>query len=124
MLSQTFMFLAVGLSALLVAIVLALVLLRAVRTLTILEETLLTAEVAMQEVVPEVRVSLGNLNDITSGVNAALQVAGTGAGRLGSELGEAAERGTIGATAFWSGVRVGSRSLWRSYFGGGGSSDA
>ena len=59
-----------------------LVLLRLHRTLSILEETLLTADEAIREVVPEVRDSLSNVNDISAGVNVVLRSAGGGANRL------------------------------------------
>ena len=110
-----FLWVALGLSALLVAVTVCLVLLRLNRTLAVLEETLLTADEAMREVVPEVRGSLGNVNDITAGVNVALRSAGAGASRLGDGLGERASTSARGASATLYGARVAARSLWRSY---------
>ena len=48
-----FLWLALGIGALLVALALCLVLLRLNRTLAVMEETLMTADEAMKELVPE-----------------------------------------------------------------------
>src|ERR1700730_10721679 len=77
-----------GLCSLLVALVLFLVLLRLHRTLAVLEETLMTADAAMRELVPEVRGSLGNINDLTAALNVVLRSAGMGAARLTDGVGE------------------------------------
>ncbi len=111
-----FLWLALGLGALLVSLALVLLLLRMNRTLAILEDTLLTVDGALRETVPEVKGSLGNVNDITAGVNVALRSAGTGASRLGDELGDVAASSARGASAAFYGVRVAGRSLLRSYF--------
>lgn len=110
-----FLWVALGISALLVAVTICLVLLRLNRTLAVLEETLLTADEAMREVLPEVRGSLGNVNDITAGVNVALRSAGSGASRIGDGLGERASTSARSASATLYGARVAARSLWRSY---------
>lgn len=107
------MWLAIGIAALVVAIALAVALLRAARTLAAVEDVLLTANEELKEVLPEVRGSLGNVNDITAGVNVALRTAGAGA----SQLGERAEAtaGQLGkdVRAGAHGVRVGLRTLFR-----------
>jgi hypothetical protein len=112
-----FLWAALGFGALLVAVVLCLVLLRLNRTLAVLEETLQTADEAMRELIPEVRGSLGNLNDITAAANVALRSAGLGAARLGDGLGERASSSAKGASATFHGIGVAARSLWRSYSG-------
>jgi uncharacterized protein YoxC len=104
-----------GLCALLVTIALCLALLRLHRTLAVLEETLQTADEAMRELVPEVRGSLGNVNDITAALNVILRSAGLGATRLTDSLGERASSSARGASATLYGVQVAARSLWQSY---------
>jgi hypothetical protein len=104
-----------GLCALLVTAALCLALLRLHRTLAVLEETLQTADEAMRELVPEVRGSLGNVNDITAALNVLLRSAGLGASRLTDGLGERASSSARGASATLYGVQVAARSLWRSY---------
>ncbi len=106
-----FMWFAIGLASLLVALALCLALLRAARTLAALEDLLLTANEEMRETLPEVRGSLGNVNDITAGVNVALRTAGSGATRLGDQFGDLAEAASKDVRAGWYGVRVGLRSL-------------
>lgn len=99
-----------GVAALLTALVVSLTLIRLRRTLAILEITLLRIEESMTQVVPEVRGSLGNVTEITTGVNVALQVAGQGANRLGAEAREAAGRSrrSVSATLYGVGVAAGS----------------
>lgn len=104
-----------GLCALLVTIALCLALLRLHRTLAVLEETLQTADEAMRELVPEVRGSLGNVNDITAALNVILRSAGLGASRLTDGLSERAANSARDASATLYGVQVAARSLWRSY---------
>jgi uncharacterized protein YoxC len=106
-----------GLCALLVTVALCLALLRVHRTLAVMEETLQTADEAMRELVPEVRGSLGNVNDITAALNVILRSAGTGASRLTDGLGERASSSARGASATVYGIQVAARSLWRSYAG-------
>ncbi|HKF75206.1 MAG TPA: DUF948 domain-containing protein [Candidatus Dormibacteraeota bacterium] len=108
-----FLYLAGGVAVLAVALFLCYALLRLARTLAALEETLLVADQAMREVVPEVRDGLGSVNDIAAGVNVALRSAGVGASRLT----DAAARSSGQASAALYGVRVGARSLWRSVTG-------
>jgi hypothetical protein len=101
-----FLWLALGIGSLLVAVFLSLALLRLIRTLAIVEETLLTADEAMKEVVPEIKGSLGNVNDITASVNVGLRTAGAGTARLGNDLGERAARSGRGLRAALFGARV------------------
>jgi hypothetical protein len=104
-----------GLCSLLVALVLCLVLIRLHHTLAVLEETLMTADAAMRELVPEVRGSLGNVNDLAASLNVVLRSAGMGAARLTDGVGERASSSARGASATLYGVGVAARSLWRSY---------
>src|SRR2546425_1020110 len=76
-----------GVCSILVALVLCLVLLRLHRTLAVLEETLMTADAAMRELVPEVRGRIGNLNDLAAALNVLLRSASTGAARRTADLG-------------------------------------
>src|SRR3982074_2237796 len=99
----------VGLCALLVTVALCLALLRVHRTLAVLEETLMTADAAMRELVPEVRGSLGNINDLTAALNVVLRSAGTGAARLTDGVGERAATSARGASATLYGVGVAAR---------------
>ena len=106
-----FLYVAGGLAALLVALFACYALFRLGRALARLEETLLTADEAIREVIPEVRDGLGTVNDIAAGVNVGLRTAGGGAERLT----EAAARSSAGASATLYGVRVAAGSLWRSF---------
>jgi hypothetical protein len=106
-----FLWLALGIGSLLVAVFLSLALLRLMRTLAIVEETLLTADEAMKDVVPEIKGSLGNVNDITASVNVGLRTAGAGTARLGNDLGERAARSGRGLRAALFGARVTMASL-------------
>ncbi len=108
-----FLYFAGGLAVLVVALFLCLALYRLARTLRALEETLMTADEAIREVVPEVRDGLGNVNDITAGVNVALRTAGVGANRLTV----VAARSSGSASAALYGVRVAAGSLWRNFTG-------
>jgi hypothetical protein len=106
-----FLYFAGGLAVLLVALFLCLALYRLARALRALEETLMTTDEAIREVVPEMRDGLGNVNDITAGVNVALRTAGDGASRLTVV---AARQGPRASAAFY-GLRVAAGSLWRSF---------
>jgi hypothetical protein len=106
-----FLYVASGFAVLIVAVFAAYALWRLGRALARLEETLLTADEALREVVPEVRDGLGNVNDITSGVNVALRTAGGGAMRLTEAAGRSSDR----ASAALYGVRVAAGSLWRNF---------
>ena len=103
---MNFLWLALGIGSLLVALALCVVLLRLNRTLAALEETLVTADEAMKELVPEVKASLGNVNDITATLNVGLRAAGAGTARLGVDLGERTARSRRGLKAAMFGARV------------------
>ena len=108
------LWIALAVAALLVALALCSVLVRLHRTLGVMEQTLRSADEAMQEVVPEMRGSLGNVNDITAGVNLALRSANRGAGRLGTSANAAAQDAALGAAAAAHGAQVGWRAFLRS----------
>lgn len=108
------LWIALGVAALLVALAVCGVLLRMHRTLGVMERTLETADEAMQELLPEMRGSLGNLNDIAAGVNLALRSAETGAGRLSGEVSSVARSASLEAAAAAHGARVGWKTFWRS----------
>lgn len=80
------MWFAIGAGVLLVSLALTSVLVRLRRTLTVLEEVLLTANEELRDTLPEVRGSLENVNEITEGVNLALHAGGTAAVRSGRSL--------------------------------------
>ena len=101
------LWLALGVSALIVALCLGWLLLRFGRTLATVEELLETTTEGLQVTLPEMRQTLGNVNDITAGVNTGLGVAAQGASRAG-----------LGVRAGWYGVKVAGRSLWSSYVNG------
>ncbi|MGH7910813.1 MAG: hypothetical protein ACREOV_03750 [Candidatus Dormibacteraceae bacterium] len=107
------LWIALGVAALLVAVALCSVLLRLHRTLGMMERTLETADEAIREVAPEMRGSLGNVNDIAAGVNLALRSAGTGAGRLSGEVSTVAQSASLTAAAAAHGARVGWGAFWR-----------
>ncbi len=111
MTAQSFLLIVLGIMSILVGIALVLALLRLARVLAAMEEVLVTANEELTETLPEVRGSLGNVNEITAGVNVALRTAGAGASRLGGDLEEAAQDASLSARAGWYGVRVGLRSL-------------
>jgi hypothetical protein len=102
----SFLWLALGIGSLLVALALCLVLLRLNRTLAMVEETLVTADEAMKELVPEIKASLGNLNDITAAVNVGLRTAGAGTARLSVGLSDRSARSGRGLKAAMFGARV------------------
>src|SRR6202048_2929313 len=65
--AQSFMWLAFGVAALLVALALAAVLIRLRGTLGAVEELLNTTNEEMKETLPEVRQTIGNVNNLTAG---------------------------------------------------------
>lgn len=107
------LWIALGVAALLVALTVCSVLLRVHRTLGVMERTLETADEAMQELVPEMRGSLGNVNDIAAGVNLALRSAESGAGRLSGEVSTVTRSASLNAAAAAHGIRVGWAAFWR-----------
>src|SRR5260370_7619105 len=72
------MWIAFGVSALIVALALVAVLFRLRGTLGAVQELLDTTSDEMKETLPEVRQTIGNVNDITAGVNVGLRTAGKG----------------------------------------------
>jgi hypothetical protein len=106
-----FLYLAAGLAVLAVALFLCIALHRLARALAALEETLMTTDEAIQEVTPELRDSLSSANDIAAGVNVALRVAGEGANRLT----QVAARSLGPTQSTLHGVKVGAKSLLRSF---------
>src|SRR6202171_6365821 len=76
---QSFMWIAFGVAALVVALALAALLIRVRGTLGAVEELLDTTNEELKETLPEVRQTIGNVNDITAGVNVGLRTAGGGA---------------------------------------------
>ena len=104
---MTFAFISLGILALVLALFLAWTLYRLTRTLAAVEELVMTTTEEMRETLPEVRQSIGNVNDITAGVNVGLRSVGGGAMELSGRL-------KIGAAAAAHGVKVGAAALWRS----------
>lgn len=105
------MYLAFGIAALLVALVLTVVLLRLARTLAALEELVLTSTVEVRQLLPDVRESLGNVNDITAGVNLALRTAGNGAQDLSVRARHGIKERALDVRAWSYGAAVAARSL-------------
>lgn len=101
------MWIAFGVSALLVAGALAAVLWRLRGTLGAMEELLHTTNEEMRETLPEVQQTIGNVNEITAAVNVGLRTAGGGLAGLGRRV-----------QAVSHGAKVASASLFRSVFGG------
>src|SRR3989442_6282898 len=87
------MWLAFGIAALLVALALAALLLRLRRTLAAVEELLETTNEEMKETLPEVRQTIGNVNDITAGGNLERRPRGHGAAASGRDLQGAVDPG-------------------------------
>src|SRR4030081_3983168 len=105
--TQSFMWLAFGVAALIVALALAALLIRLRGTRGAVEELLTTTNEELKETLPEVRQTIGNVNDITAGLNVGLRAAGGGALSVGH-----------GLKAAVHGVRVAGKSLVRSVIGG------
>jgi hypothetical protein len=83
---QSFFYLAAGVAVLLVALGLLTVFRRLNRALARLEELLITTNEEMRETLPEVRGSVGNVNDITAVINLGVHAAEQGIGRSGRRL--------------------------------------
>jgi len=105
--AQSFMWIAFGVSALIVALALFALLFRLRGTLGAVQELLDTTSDEMKETLPEVRQTIGNVNDITAGLNVGLRTVGKGAQAGGR---------AVSATAH--GAKVASQSLARSFLGG------
>jgi len=115
---QNFPLFALGILALVLAVFLAWVLYRLTRTLTAVEELVVTTTEEMRETLPEVRQSLGNVNDITAGVNVGLRTVGSGAAEMGGRVRKSLRGPANTAAAAAHGVRVGAATLWRSLLEG------
>ena len=111
---QNFAFFALGLLALVLALFLAWVLYRLTRTLAAAEELLVTTTEEMRETLPEVRQSIGNVNDITAGVNLGLRTVAGEAAQLSGRLRISLRGPATAAAAAAHGVKVGAATLWRS----------
>ena len=105
--AQSFMWIAFGVSALLVALALFALLFRLRGTLGAVQELLDTTSDEMKETLPEVRQTIGDVTDITAGLNVGLRTVGKGAQAVGR---------AVSATAH--GAKVASQSLVRSFLGG------
>ncbi len=108
-----FLYIAGGVAVLLVAAFLSFALYRLARVLRALEDTLLISDEAILQLVPEVRDSLGSVNDIAGGVNVLLRTAGQGANKLT----QVAAHSSVEARSTLYGVKVGARSFLRSFSG-------
>jgi len=106
----SFLWFALGLGALVVALALCALILRLIRTLGALEESLNMLDDAVREVLPEIRSTLGNVNDISAGVNVAVRGASLGAIKLTEAVDSGLGRLTRGVQATAHGVRVGIQS--------------
>ncbi len=113
-----FMYFAIGLLALTLAVALPVGLLRLTGRLGRASEELTTTIEEINETLPEVRHTISNLNQITSGVNVGLQAAEARATRFSGRLGEKLRGPAAAVAAAAYGVKVGAASLWRSYSGG------
>ncbi|HEY8681491.1 MAG TPA: DUF948 domain-containing protein [Candidatus Dormibacteraeota bacterium] len=91
---------------------------RLTRTLAAVEELVVTTTEEMRETLPEVRESLGHVNDITAGVNVGLRTVGTGAAEMSGRLRVSLNGPVKAAAAAAHGVKVGAASLWRTLLEG------
>jgi uncharacterized protein YoxC len=117
-LAEGFAFLALGILALVLALFLAWVLYRLTKTLTAVEELVVTTTEEMRETLPEVRESLGHVNDITAGVNVGLRTVGSSAAEMNGRLRVSLKGPANAAAAAAHGVKVGAATLWRSLLEG------
>jgi uncharacterized protein YoxC len=115
---ENFAFLALGILAIVLAIFMAWVLYRVTRTLTAVEDLVVTTTEEMRETLPEVRESLGHVNDITAGVNVGLRTVGSGAAEASDRLRISLKGPANAAAAAAHGVKVGAATLWRSLLEG------
>src|SRR5947209_17868034 len=90
------MWIAFGVAALIVALALAAVLIRLRGTLGAVEELLDTTNEEMKETLPEVRQTIENGNDITSGVNVGLRTGARGLAAFGRGGSTAVYRASAG----------------------------
>lgn len=78
----------------------------------------MTTTEEMRETLPEVRESLGHVNDITAGVNVGLRTVGSGAADMNGRLRESLRGPANAAAAAAHGIKVGAASLWRTLLEG------
>lgn len=116
--AENFAFIGLGLLALVTAFFLAGVLVRLTRTLAAVEDLVLTTTEEMRETLPELRQSIGHVNDITAGVNVGLRTVGAGAGDVADRVSGQLQKPARSAAAAVHGFKVGASALWRSYSGG------
>src|SRR5438876_12199804 len=88
--SESFMWLAFGVAALIVALALAAVLIRLRGTLGAVEELLDTTNEELKETLPEVRQTIENEKDITTGVNVGKRTGGSELAAMGRGIGATA----------------------------------
>jgi len=117
-LAEGFAFFTLGILAIVLAVFLAWALYRVTRTLTAVEELVVTTTEEMRETLPEVRESLGHVNDITAGVNVGLRTVGSGAADMSGRLRISLKGPANAAAAAAHGVKVGAATLWRSMLEG------
>ena len=115
--AEGFAFVAVGILALVLALFLAWVLYRLTRTLTAVEELVVITTEELRETLPEVRQTIGSVNDITSGVNVGLRTVGSGAAEMGGRVRTSLRAPANAAASAAHGVKVGAATLWRSLVG-------
>jgi uncharacterized protein YoxC len=104
--------------AIVLAVFMAWALYRLTRTLAAVEELVVTTTEEMRETLPEVRESLGHVNDITAGVNVGLRTVGSGAAEMNGRLRESLKGPAKAAAAAAHGVKVGAASRWRTLLQG------
>jgi hypothetical protein len=114
------MYFAFGVLAMVLAVFLALVLWRLTRTLAAVEDLVVTTTEEMRETLPDVRQTLGNVNDITSAINLGLRAVSAGAVSFSEQMRETLAEPAAAVKAAAHGVKVGTASLWRSHTGGSG----
>jgi hypothetical protein len=105
------MYVAFGAASLLVAVGLFVVLLRLRRTLGVLEESLDLANDELRDTLPELRETIGNVNDITSGVNVALKLGAAAAVRFSEQAAATARSAAKDAAAVAYGIKVAGRQM-------------
>src|SRR6202171_6023928 len=104
---QSFMWMAFGVAALVVALALAALLIRMRGALGAVEELVDTTNDELKEKLPQIRQTIGNVNDITAGVNVGLRTAGGGAAAVGR-----------GGKSAVHGVKVAGQGVFRTVLGG------
>jgi hypothetical protein len=106
---ESFFYVAAGVAVLLVALGLLVVFRRLNRTLAALEELLITTNEEMKETLPEVRGSVGNVNDITAAINLGVHAAEHGLERSGRSFRSMAHGIAVAAGSLVPGRSSGAR---------------